>query len=315
MKNNLIFICSALFLTLSYRGFSQHNIIYRNHHLHQVLVNPATAGSEFIPVAALSYRKQWVGVSHSPFSLIASTSMRIGNFDFYNPKMMINKSNFRSRERMGIGLGIYADQNGPLGIRGINMAYAHHIKLENSYLALGISANIEQSLQNGTSWDPIDPNDPLLPPLKESYFAFNANSGVYYYGEEYFIGLAVNHLLPLENRLEPGKKVKQDYMLNGGYIFRKNEPLKLEPSINLRYLDYETFEFDIRAKLYIQHIHWIALSYRSYKALSLATGIRMNRFYLAYDFELNLSSMVKYNAGTHGIHLGINLGLRGLEGF
>lgn len=98
---------------------SQHNIIYRNHHLHQVLVNPATAGSEYIPVVALSYRKQWLGMDHSPFQLLASTSLRVGNYDFYNPRMMINRSHFRNRKRIGLGMGIYADQNGPVGTRGI----------------------------------------------------------------------------------------------------------------------------------------------------------------------------------------------------
>jgi len=315
MKITLFFILSISLLLLSSLLFAQHNIVYRDHHLHQVLVNPATAGSEYIPTAAISYRKQWAGISNSPFSLIASSSLRLGNFDFYNPKMMINKSHFKSHERMGLGVGLYADQNGPVGSKGINLAYAYHIKLKHSSLSFGLSINVEQSQLKGTSWTPVDPNDPLLQPLKDSYYSFNANSGVYYCGAEYFVGLAVNHLLPLDNKLDPGEKVKQDYILNGGYMFRSKEPLKIEPSLNLRYLDYDTFEYDVRAKVYIQHIHWVSLSYRSYKALSLAAGMRINRFYLAYDFELNLSSIVKYSAGTHGIHLGINLGMRGFEGF
>ena len=44
-------------------------------------------------------------------------------------------------------------------------------------------------------------------------------------------------------------------------------------------------------------------------------GLKVRRFYLAYYYEANLSSMVKYSAGTHGLHLGLNLGMRRLEGF
>jgi len=294
---------------------AQHNIIYRFHHLHQEMVNPATAGSEYIPVAALSYHKQWLGINQSPSTLLASTSLRLGDFDFYNSKMMINKSTIKSQKKIGLGFGFYADQNGPVSSRGFNMAYAYHLGFSSSSLALGLAGTMEQTLLNGSSWDPITAGDPLLETTRDSYFNFNANVGVFYSGAEYFVGFAINHILPLENKLDPGEKVKQDYVLHGGYLFWSLQDLKFEPALNLRYLDYETVEYDIRAKVYLQHLHWIALTYRSYKALALSAGFKINRFYLAYQFEANLSSMVSYSAGSHGLHVGINLGMRGLEGF
>lgn len=294
---------------------AQHNIIYRYNHLHQEMINPATAGSEFIPVAALTYNKQWLGINQSPSTLLASTSLRIGNFDFYNPKMMINKSRLKTQERIGLGLGFYADQNGPVASRGFNMAYAYHLNFSSSSLALGMSGTMEQTVLNGSSWDPISTGDPLLAGGKESYFNFNANLGVSYSGAQYFAGFAVNHILPLENKVKPGEKVKQDYVLHGGYLFWSMQNLKFEPSLNLRYLDYETLEYDIRAKVYLHHVHWIALTYRSYKALALAAALKINKFYIAYQFELNLSSMISYSAGSHGLSIGINLGMRGLDGY
>jgi type IX secretion system PorP/SprF family membrane protein len=294
---------------------AQHNIIYRFHHLHQEMINPATAGSEFIPVAALSYYKQWLGINQSPSTILASTSLRMGNFNFYNPKMMINTSKMKSQERVGMGFGFYADQNGPISSRGLNMAYAYHLNFSHSSMAFGLAGTMEQTLLNGSSWDPITGGDPLLEATRDSYYNFNANAGVYYSGAEYFVGFAVNHILPLENKLEPGENVKQDYVLHGGYLFWSMQNLKFEPSLNIRYLDYETLEYDIRAKVYLQHVHWIALSYRSYKALAFSAGFKINRFYIAYQFEANLSSMISYSAGSHGLAVGINLGMRGLEGF
>ena len=315
MKSSQRYILFILLILGSIPMSAQHNIIYRFHHLHQEMVNPATAGSEYIPVAALSYQKQWLGINQSPSTLLASTSLRIGNFDFYNPKMMINKSRLKLQERIGLGIGIYSDQNGPLASRGINMAYAYHLNFFSSSLALGLAGTMEQTVLNGSSWDPITAGDPLLNAGKESYYNFNANFGIFYSGAQYFAGFAVNHILPLENKIDPGEKVKQDYVLHGGYLFWSMQNLKFEPSINLRYLDYEFLEYDIRAKLYLQHVHWIALTYRSYKALALSAGLKVNRFYIAYQFEANLSSMISYSAGSHGISVGINLGMRSLEGF
>lgn len=316
LKPALLCLLTVLVLSFCAPLSAQHNIIYRDHHLHQVLVNPATAGSEYIPVAALSYQKQWLGINPSPFTLLASASLRMkGNLDFYNPRMMVNKSPFRYRERMGLGVGLYSDQNGPVASRGFSLAYAYHIALARSSLSLGLSANVEQSQIDGSTWNPINPDDPLLPAVKDSYYDFNANAGMYLSSRYYFAGLAINHLLPLDNKFENGEKVKQDFILHGGYMFWSGEDLSLEPAINLRYLDYETLEFDIRAKLYIQHKHWISVSYRSYNALRLAAGLLVESFYLAYNYELNLSSMINYSAGTHGVHLGWNLGMRGWKRF
>lgn len=294
---------------------AQHNIIYRHHHLHRVFTNPATSGSEFFPVAALTYQKQWLGINQSPGTILASTSLRMGNFDFYNPKMFINKSSLKTKERIGLGIGLYSDRNGPMISRGLNLAYAYHLIMDKSRLAFGISGSAEQSVLDGTVWDPISSSDPLLVDVKESFFNFNANFGAYYYSATYYVGIAANHLIPLEDKLNPGETIKQDYIVHGGYLFRSMEDLKIEPAVNIRYLDYETLEYDIRAKVYLQHVHWVALTYRSYKALALSAGMKIKRFYLAYNFEVNLSPMISYSAGTHGIHLGMNLGMRRLDGF
>jgi type IX secretion system PorP/SprF family membrane protein len=182
-------------------------------------------------------------------------------------------------------------------------------------LSFGLSGSADQSVLDGSAWDPISPGDPLLEDGKESFFNFNANFGVYYYSATYYTGIAANHLIPLEDKVNPGETVKQDYIVHGGYLFRSMEDIKIEPSVHIRYLDYESLEYDIRAKVYLQHIHWIALTYRSYKALALTAGLKIRRFYLAYNFEANLSPIISYSAGTHGIHIGMNLGMRRLEEF
>lgn len=312
----LIIITFAILITGSAgKLMAQHNVVYRNHLLHNILVNPATAGSEFIPVAGLSCQKQWLGIDHSPHTLVSSASLRIGNFDFYNPKMFINKSNLKSRERIGIGGAVYSDRNGPMAMRGVNLAYAYHLAFSDSRLSFGLSATAEQSALDGSAWDPITPGDPLLDGERESFLQFNANAGIYYYGPRYYAGFAVGHLIPLENKIEPGNTVRQDYILHGGYLFRPLEDLKIEPSLNIRYLDAEKLEYDLQTRLYVHHIHWVALTYRSYRALALTAGFKVRQVYLAYHFEASLSPVVKYSAGTHGLHVGLNLGMRRLEGF
>ncbi len=309
----ILFCCVALLP--SPEVASQDNILYRYHYLHQGLLNPAVTGSEYFPQASLTYQKQWVGIPQSPQTLLASTSMRIGNFGYYNPKKLINTSNLKSRERIGLGLSIYSDRNGPSVERGINLAYAYHLVVGQGRLSLGLAGSAEQRMLDQTIFSPTSSNDPILTNTRESFMLYNANVGAYYYSSGLFGGLAIHHLIPLENKLQPGNSIKPDFILHGGYLFSALGSPKLEISANIRYLDYNQLEGDLHVRTYIQHYHWLAVSVRSYKALAMHLGIKISTLHLAYTYEANLTNMVHYNLGTHALHLGMNLGMRRTKGF
>lgn len=310
-----IVLTAVIFTTAGITSFAQSNIAYRNHFLHRTFINPAVSGSEFFPVANISHQKQWLGISGSPQTFAASTSLRMGNYDFYNPKMFINKSKLKTYERVGMGLGIYGDRNGPIATRGVNLAYSYHLGLDNARLSFGLAGIAEQSMLDETKWAPTIPGDPVLGNQKESIYNFNANFGVLFYCPDYFVGLSMNNFLPLDNKSIPGDLTRQDIMLQAGYIFGKLNDLKFEPVVDLRLLDYSKFEFDLMLKMYIQHVHWVAVSYRSYQAINVMAGYKIGKIYIAYSYEANLSPLIKYNAGTHGFNIGLNLGIRRLEGF
>ncbi|MCK5137594.1 MAG: type IX secretion system membrane protein PorP/SprF [Bacteroidales bacterium] len=294
---------------------AQDNVMYRYHYLHQTLLNPAVVGSEFFSVANLTYQKQWVGIQQSPQTMLASTSLRIGNFGFYNPRKLVNTSNIKTRERVGVGLTLFSDRNGPAVQRGINLAYAYHLILGHARLSLGLSGSAEQHMLDETIFNPTFPGDPILTNTRESYMLYNANVGAYYYSAGLFAGLAVHHLIPFENKLRSGTKIQPDFIVHGGYLFSSLGRPKLELSFNLRYLDFDRLEYDLHVKTYIQQYHWVAFSVRSYQALAMHVGIKISAIHLAYTYEANLSNMIRYNLGTHALHLGINLGIRRTQGF
>jgi len=294
---------------------SQDNVMYRYSFLHPELLNPAISGSTFHPQACLTFNKQWIGIQGSPQTMLTSASIRIGNFDFYNPQKNINTSNIKSRERIGLGIGLYSDRNGPVSSRGIHAAYAYHLPLERALLSLGISGNVDQRILDETIFQPTYPGDPILTGTKESFMSYNATVGAFYYSPEFFGGVAFHHIIPLEDKFYPGEKVKPDVILHGGYLFSSFGKPRMEISTNLRYLDLDKLEYDIHFRTYIREIHWVALSYRTNNGVALHLGFKTGGFYLAYTYETALSSMVRYHMGTHAVHLGINLGIRRITGF
>jgi len=228
---------------------------------------------------------------------------------------LINTTHLKSRERIGLGLSLFSDRNGPYLQRGIHMAYAYHLVVGRGRLSLGLSGSTEQKMVDETIFHTTYPNDPLLTLTRESFMIYNANVGAYYYSPGFFGGVAAHHLIPQKNKLQPSSGIKPDFIIHGGYLFRSLGNPRLEISANARLLDYETLEYDLHIRSYIQDYHWLAISFRSYNALAMHLGIKISVFHLAYTFEANLSNVVRYHMGTHAIHLGMNLGMRRTEGF
>jgi len=276
-------------------------------------LNPAITGSSFLPKACLTYQKQWAGIPQSPQSMLVSASIRIGNFDFYNPKKLVYTSRIKSRERIGLGISFFSDQNGPLTARGINAAYAYHVPFDHSQLSLAISGSTRQQIIDESVFRPTYPGDPIITGIRESFISYNATIGAYYYARALSGGLAIHNIIPLEDKLRPGDKVRPDLVLHGSYLFSSFGKPNMEIRMNIRYLDMAILEYDLHVRTYIREVHWIALSYRSYQALALHLGFNISRFYLAYSFETTLSSMVRYQMGTHAVHLGINLGMKSIN--
>ena len=294
---------------------SQEDIIYRYHYLHHTLLNPAVSGSEFFPVAGLTFLKQWTGFDQSPQTMLASTSLRIGNFDFYNPRKLVNTSSLRTRERIGLGMAIFSDRNGPVIQRGANLAYAYHLILDRARLSFGLSGSMEQHMLDERHLTATQPDDPILDFRRDSYMHLNAGTGIYFYSAGPSAGLAVHHLIPLENKLRHGTRVKPDLVLHGSYLFSSLGRPGLEISFSLRYLDLQDLEFDLYLRTYIQEYHWFAVSVSSYQALAVHMGFKVSALHLAYTYEANLTNMIRYSLGTHALSLGINLGIRRTSGF
>ncbi|HYW97180.1 MAG TPA: type IX secretion system membrane protein PorP/SprF [Bacteroidales bacterium] len=112
------FLFLLLSLSASTGLSAQSENIFRNYYLNQVIINPATSGSEYYSIVNLSFSRQWLGFKNSPSLQMLSTSLRMGNYDFYNPKQFLNKTGFKSNERIGFGAVVYNANEGPFPPEG-----------------------------------------------------------------------------------------------------------------------------------------------------------------------------------------------------
>lgn len=297
-------------LCLCITGMSQSYITQKEYSVEPVLINPAICGADNIPKATLSYTRQWTGIRQAPSSFYVSGEMRLGKYGFYNPRMFINTSKFRSLERVGLGAGLYTDINGPFQEFNLLLTYSYHLSLnESTHLSFGITGKINHFGVNNSDLHPRDVNDPLI--NFGSYTNVNSNAGMYLYHSEYFTGISVVDLF----RNNAGNMVynssQRGFYIMGGYRFKNdNASLILEPSVTGKfYMEQQKRQFDYHVKLYFPKYGWLGFSFIDGNQLEFIAAVHvLKSYYIAYRFA-TVQGVTTYTGNNHGIILAKNLGV------
>jgi len=294
----LLSIISFLLVNLT---FSQQLPLYSQYMNNKFLLNPAVAGSQdYIPIR-LTARQQWVGIDQAP-----STQALSGNF------LLGNKN-------MGVGGYIFSDRFGIDSKVGIQASYSYILDmgLWDSKLALGVSVMAFQYAFNTTNSIVTDANDPSVAYANESVFVPDANFGVYWHNDDFFVGVSANQLIEFQvefNELDASKNTLQrHYFVMGGYKFKISDDIDIEPSTLIKVTSAAPINFDLNAKAYYKKNYWFGLSYRTGvpfetgKSAIAMIGAKYKHIVIGYAFDYTFSNINNYTIGTHEIMIGINL--------
>ena len=310
---NLLF----LLVLLSDQVFSQERSIFDNSYLQPFITNPAFTGIEYYPVGQIGVKKQWLGFPDAPESFQISGNIRIGSYDFYDPKGYINTGPLNIKDRLGLGAALFQDKNGPLTNTGGLISYGYHIPLKNnSGFSLGLSVILLHYGMNTSILKPDQSNDPYLLMGNNSISNLNFGVGTVYRIKNYYFGASINKLI--NNKLDsyfPKANYPSFFLTGGTKLYKNSNHFNIEPSFVIKNLGSNKLFLDLNTKIYIQRMNWIAFSYSTLQRLNFRFGLRLYKnTYIAYNYELSLGKIASYNYGTHEIILGINIGLSRVEG-
>ncbi len=296
-----IIILSVLAVVLIQLSMAQQLPMYSQYMNNKFLLNPAVAGSEdYIPIR-LTARQQWVGIDKAP-----STQSLSGNL------LILNKT-------IGVGGYVFSDRFGAdskAGIQG-SFSYILPVGLWDSKLAFGVSFMAFQYAFNATDAIVTDDNDPSVSYSKESTFVPDANFGMYWHNDDFFVGFSANQLIEYKvkfNNLNAKKNTLQrHYFLMGGYKFRITKDIDIEPSTMLKYTMASPINMDLNIKAYYNRNYWFGLSYRTGvpfetgNSVVAMLGAKYKHIVIGYAFDYMFSNLNSYTIGTHEIMIGINL--------
>lgn len=278
-------------------GMAQQSPVISQYMFNGLLINPAYTGSKPFTSATMMVRKQWAGFEGSPSTQTASIH-----------GLLENKK---------VGLGMYAsnDHAGITNRTDLFGMYAYHIELGESKLAFGLQGGFTYMKSTLSDLKVFQANDPVYELNTVSNVLPNFGFGAYYYGEKFYAGFSIPEMVSydpdraLSLKLNNVHRIVRHYFLTSGYVFIINEQVKIKPSVLVKYVYGAPLQYDINTNVLLNNIIWLGASYRSGDAVVVLAEYQLsNKLRIGYSFDLTLTELRNYSAGSHEIMLGYDFG-------
>jgi type IX secretion system PorP/SprF family membrane protein len=314
LKKILSFAAFAVIIYLiPLKGYGQQLPVYSQYMMSKFLINPAVAGSEGYTAFNLTSRKQWLGIKDAPLTFAASGQTRL----------MKSSSSSRGRSstsgghpsgmgRVGLGGYIFNDRHGLVSRSGLQLTYAYHIPFDRSQLSFGLSGTFWQFRLDRASARLFNPDDELFNSMDNALFIPDANLGIYYSDERYFVGFSAAQLFQSTFKFG-GKgydefKLHRHFYLMGGYNFMASDKIAVEPTMLIKTTNQWNIQMDLTANVYFIENYWAGISYRTPSTLVLMGGVKVDKFYFGYAFDFSFNSIMYHSYGSHEILIALKLG-------
>ena len=262
-----------------------------------LLLNPAYAGSKPFTSATLMVRKQWAGFEGAPSTQTASIHGLLEN------------------KKVGLGMYVSNDHAGIINRTDLMGTYAYHIQLGEAKLSFGLQGGFAYLKSTISDLKVYQPNDPVYSLNTVSNVLPNFGFGSYYYSEKFYAGFSIpeivsydpNRSLSLE--IQNVHHIVRHYYLTSGYVIIVNDQFKVKPSVLFKYVYGAPLQYDINANILLNNIIWLGASYRSGDAVVILAEYQLSKkLRMGYSFDLTLTELRNYSAGSHEIMIGYDFG-------
>lgn len=286
----------AMLVVIGFQAYAQQDPLFSQYMFNKLAMNPAYAGSKEYFTGDILNRWQWVGIDGAPNTLSASVHSPLRD------------------EHIGLGLYVYRDHLGPSVYQGAQAAFAYRIQFPQGKLSFGIQAGIKHSDIDWLAIDPYDGGDPLLTGQVKKKIIPDADFGIYYYSDKYFVGLSSKQLfqnqisiVKVDGKNEYTRLLRHFYGMAGAAL-PLTDGLVFRPSLLVKFVQNAPPQLDLNASFLFANTFWLGASYRTEKAISLLTEFYITRnLRIGYSYDIWLNELRAYNKGSHEIRLGFDM--------
>ena len=261
--------------------------------------NPAAAGIDRTHQIQAFDRDQWDGFNRDPKTYLF-------NYNGY--------VDMRGRT-IGLGVSFMSEVLGNEQNKFARFAGSYHHPIGQNFLSVGLQAGF-MSKTLGTSWVAIDPNDPNIPYLGMSQGGFDMNAGAMFYRpNKFYAGISATHLTATDLSTLGFQSARHIYAM-GGYNHDLNNGLVLRSNALIKTDMKAAPAIDVNANVLWNNTLWGGLAFRPGDAIAPMVGFQMalnqlnkgrytytHGFKVAYSYDITLSSIKNYSAGSHELFL------------
>jgi len=286
-----VYITILFLVIISYSSRSQQDPLTSQYMFSTLTYNPGIAGTSGMICATALNRQQWIGFKGAPSTTIFNISAPVSLF------------------KISSGAGLIVESDNVGFDRDINLSavYSYIMNIGSGKLGIGINLGMVNKtldpswyIPNGDGFTQPD-QDPLIPPNKESFVAFDAGLGLYLNADKYYAALSVTHLNQAKIKFTKGEPyLTRHYYLSGGYTLQLPNPsLELLPSF-FAFSDGRVVQFSVTSLVRYNKKVWGGVSYRAGDALSGLIGLELyNGIRVGYAYDFPLSDIRKNTSGSH----------------
>ncbi|MFD2035061.1 type IX secretion system membrane protein PorP/SprF [Belliella marina] len=214
-----------------------------------LFINPAYTGYKEQLYVQSYYRKQWAGVEGSPETLA------------------LGADGFLPNQNLGFGVVGVLDRIGAQRTSGVYGNLAYHLRLsESRYLSFGVGIGVVNSMLDGALLVPGDSDDPSVPIGKNQMVYPDFKAGLFYYDENFFLGVAVDNLMGPLLDFDNGDMIaepRSHMNLSAGTWVDISHNVAFRPSFMFMD-DFKTpARLDLNASFVFIEKFWLGASYRT----------------------------------------------------
>jgi type IX secretion system PorP/SprF family membrane protein len=289
MKKRVLAIAiSFVSLTLTAQQTPQSNVYGYN----KYAINPAFVGSNACTEINFSHLNQWVKIDGAPLTSLVSVNSRVGKSLGLGGQILIDK------------IGMLQQISG-LGTVSYGLTYGDH------NIRLGVSVGYNQYRVNPSTAIAFDNQDPIVNGGLQSAGALNTEVGLAYVWKNLEVALASKQFLQTYSNF--GYNNLQGYGLRRhmsgliGYRIGINDKWSVKPSVWAKGTN-NGYQMDINADVNYKDLFFGGLGYRTKVGLIGRVGMNIQKlFFVGYAYEVPMSNIASYSAGSHEVILGLRL--------
>lgn len=297
------------------------------------MVNPAATGVyDFMNVTA-GGRLQWAGLENAPktsYLYFSAPASKYRNASMKRTYGVIRKGNKRVKHPTlryrslvhAFGGSFVADQYGPFRQLKMMGTYALHLAISRDYnlsFGTGLGISNRSFLPERAQVLSVLTNNGVFDQTYDTYAAnqgaqntMELEAGMYFHGNEAFFGVSMSQLtkdfVQFGNRdfnFDP----RMHLFVTGGFEFQVNQDLAITPAFLVKYVRPAPVSFEVMCQAEFQQRYWFALSYRHKDAVIANLGMYVSdKFKIGYSFDLPITPIRRYSAGSHELVLTLMLG-------